>query len=83
MVTGPEEGGLGRPDRAHPLAGQADLVGRVVTAFDPDGYVLVDGLLVRAVPAASRPSIGDDVMLTVDPAGTLLRASPVGRAAAE
>lgn len=77
-VTGAEPGNLA----AHPLAGRAGVVGRVVTALDPDGYVLVDGLLVRAVPAAGRPSVGDEVELGLDPAGTLrARALGLGRIA--
>jgi len=77
-VTGGEPGNLA----AHPLAGRAGVVGRVVTAFDPDGYVLVDGLLVRALPAAGRPSVGDEVELGLDRAGTLrARAFGLGRTA--
>jgi hypothetical protein len=37
--------------------------GRVVTALSPDGYVLVDGLLVRAVLTTGQAGIGEDVLL--------------------
>lgn len=57
---------------SHPLYGCAGPVGRVVTAFDPDGYVLIDGLLVRAVLSAGQATVGDTVDLELDPAGRLL-----------
>jgi hypothetical protein len=62
----------GSQSAAHPLYGSADLAGRVITAFDPDGYVLVDGLLVRALMSAGRASPGEIVALEFDPFGTLL-----------
>jgi len=48
---------------AHPLAGLSGTVGRVVTPLDPDGFVLVDGLLVRARPAAGAVHVGADVRI--------------------
>jgi hypothetical protein len=76
---GPAEGGddIG-PAWRHPLADGTGLIGRVVTVLDPDGYVMVDGLLVRAVLAAGRPDVGDDVALTLDPGGTRLTARATG-----
>ena len=62
----------------HPLAGAAGLLGRVVTVLDPVGYVLVDGLLVRAVLTAGRPQVGDEVELSLDAAGQVLSARAIG-----
>jgi hypothetical protein len=53
----------------HPLAGAAGLLGRVVTVLDQVGYVLVDGLLVRAVLTVGRPQVGDEAELSLDAAG--------------
>jgi membrane-bound ClpP family serine protease len=39
------------------------MAGRAITVFDPDGYVLVDGLLVRAVAVAGLIIPGDQVTL--------------------
>jgi hypothetical protein len=62
----------------HPLAGAAGLLGRVVTVLDPVGYVLVDGLLIRAVLTAGRPKVGDEVELSLDAAGQVLSARAIG-----
>jgi len=48
---------------AHPLAGLSGTAGRVVTPLNPDGFVLVEGLLVRARPAAGAVHVGADVRI--------------------
>lgn len=81
--------GLGNDRLCHPLAAHGEMTGRVVTVLGPDGYVLVDGLLVRAVlgpaapiPAALHPrvpergpKVGDEVALRLEPGRQLLTAS--------
>lgn len=59
------------PAGRHPLSERSGLAGRVITAFDPEGYVMVDGLLVRAELSVGDASPGDLVDLELDPAGRL------------
>src|ERR1700678_1978063 len=67
-------------DPLHPLKGADGAAGRVITALDPDGYVLVDGLLLRAVSAdgqaRSRCAVlpGTTVHLIFDSARNMLTA---------
>jgi hypothetical protein len=58
--AGPPPGSRDARER-HPLAGTGDVTGRVVTRLAPDGYVLVDGLLVRAARAAGQAEAGVEV----------------------
>ena len=60
----------------YPLAGLDGAIGRVVSTLDPDGYVLVDGLLLRAVSAAGPIVPGVRVQLA-GPGRAALSARPV------
>jgi hypothetical protein len=54
-------------------------VGRVTTWPDPDTYVLVDGVLLRALPEAPGLMPGDTAELRLDPASGHFRARPPDR----
>lgn len=61
-----------------PLAGIDGVIGRVVSTLDPDGYVLVDGLLLRAASAAGPVVPGVRVQLARQPGRDTLTARPLG-----
>lgn len=54
-------------------------VGRVTTWPDPDTYVLVDGVLLRALPDAPGLVPGALAELRLDPATGRFRARPADR----
>ena len=62
----------------YPLAGIDGAVGRVVSTLDPDGYVLVEGLLLRAASAAGPVAPGVQVHLLRRPGHDVLSARPLG-----
>jgi hypothetical protein len=59
------------------LLGADEARGRVVTVLAPEGYVLVDGLLLRAMLAAGHARIGEGVLLRPGD-GTVLAAYGTG-----
>jgi len=75
---GPHADGGPRVPDVHPLVGLGRSTGRVITVLDPDGYVLVDGLLVRGVLIEGYASIGDEVDVEVEGNRCVLTARGAG-----
>ncbi|MEU9717183.1 hypothetical protein [Streptomyces sp. NPDC047976] len=53
--------------------------GRVITWPDPDGYVLVEGVLLRMLPDSPGMVPGAEVVVRYDPARRLLLARAAAR----